>query len=154
MANGHDEEKVYPRDEFLALYKDTDLLTCVHIMHRVRARIDKGKEVMAKLNAEHDALRIDLIPKKMEDQGLETLSVKGIGRVSLTGDMYVQQINKNGLFSWLRKNKLGDLITEGVNSSTLKAFLRGRIQDGKTYPDAKTIKITPFTRASITKVSK
>lgn len=147
------EEKVYPKDEFLLLYKDMDLMGCIIAMHKVRARIDKGKEVMAKLNAEHDALRIDLIPKKMEDANLENMVVKGIGRVTLTGDMYVKQADKAKLFTWLRRLKLGDLITEGVNSSTLKAFLRKRIKDGKPIPDEDVVKITAFTRASITKVS-
>jgi hypothetical protein len=147
----YDDEKVYPKDEFRDMYKDTDLLSCVHAMHKVRARKDKGEETMAKINAEYDVLRIEIIPKKMEDQGLEILKVKGVGRVSLTGDMYVQQKDKNGLFTWLRKSKLADLITEGVNSSTLKAFLKERIKGGKTIPPDTVIKITPYTRASITK---
>lgn len=146
------EDKVYPKDEFVLQYKDTDLMGCILAMHAVRARKDKGEETMAKINAEYDALRIDLIPKKMEDQGLETITVKGIGRVGLTGDMYVKQADKAKLFTWLRKLKLGDLITEGVNASTLKAFLRKRIKEGKPIPDADVVKITPFSRASITKV--
>ena len=147
----HDEEKVYPKDEFRALYKDTDLLTCVHAMSKLRDRKEKGEEVMAKINAEYDVLRIEVIPKKMEDEGLENLKVKGVGRVNLTGDMYIKQANKSGLFSWLRKNKLGDLIQEGVNSSTLKAFIKGRIKDGKPVPGKELVVVTPFTRASITR---
>lgn len=146
------EDKVYPKDEFIKLYENMDLMSCIIAMHKVRARKDKGEETMARINAEYDALRIDTIPKKMEDEGLEVMTVSKIGRVSLTGDMYVQQRSKDGLFAWLRKQKLADLITEGVNSSTLKAFLRKRIKEGKPIPDADVVKITPFTRASITKV--
>lgn len=148
-----DEEKVYPKDEFILQYKSADLLTMIHAMHAVRARKDKGEETLAKINAEYDALRIDLIPKKMEDEGLENITVSKIGRVTLTGDMYVKQTSKDKLFNWLRKQKLGDIITEGVNSSTLKAFLRARIKYGKPIPSEDAVKITPFTRASITKVS-
>jgi hypothetical protein len=53
-------------------------------------------------------------------------------------------------YEWLRTSGFDDLIVETVNSSTLKAWCKEQQKMGKAPPDD-LIKITPFTRASITK---
>ena len=103
------------------------------------------------MNAEYDQLRMIAIPEAMEKEGLESpLNVAGVGRVSLTGDLFVSVGDKDGFYAWLRKNKMGDVITEGINPSTLKAWVKARIAGAKPYP-TDFLKVTPFTRASITK---
>lgn len=110
------------------------------------------------LNAELDVVRLILIPEAMEKEGLESpLNVAGVGRVSLTPDCYVSiggeepdTDYKAEFYGWLRENEMGSLITESVNSSTLKAWVKSRIGGGKSYPQD-LLKVTPFTRASITK---
>jgi hypothetical protein len=64
--------------------------------------------------------------------------------------MYVRVTDQQHFYEWLESNNLGDLIKPTVASSTLKAFVKNRIKAGKDLPDA-VLKVTPFTRASITK---
>lgn len=111
-------------------------------------------------NAEYDIIRINLIPKAMEAENLESpVTVAGVGRITLTGDMFVSIGNaepeegvdyKQEFYNWLHQNGMGDLIQETVNASTLKAWVKKRITEGAPYP-SDLLKVTPFTRASITK---
>ena len=103
------------------------------------------------INAEIDVLRLNLIPTAMENEGLESpLNVAGVGRVSLTGDVYASVLDKENFFEWLHDHNSGDLIQETVNATTLKAWVKNKIKLGEEYP-TELLKVTPYTRASITK---
>lgn len=104
------------------------------------------------LHAELDVIRMNLLPLAIENEGLESpVNVAGVGRVSLTGDVFTSVLDKQNFYEWLHENNMGDLITESVNSSTLKAWAKKRIVDGKPMPSDELLKVTPYTRASITK---
>lgn len=141
------------KKEFRSRYKtNTDLIKLAKVMKAVQDTKERLEEELKMVNAEFDVLRLEIIPSAMENKGLENFTVEGLGRVGLTSDMYVKVASgaQPKLFAWLRKRKLGDLIQETVNSSTLKAFVKGRIETGKDIPKD-LVKVTPFTRASITK---
>ena len=106
---------------------------------------------LAELNAAHDVLRFELIPDKMEQENIESgIRYTGVGQIVLLADLRVTVKEKPGLFAWLKKRKLGDIITPGINSSTLTAFIKQRIKDGKDIPSDECT-ITPITKASIRK---
>lgn len=134
---------------------EQDEIKLARTMDKVRARKDKLEEELKLVNAEYDVIRIELIPTLFEDKGLENLKIKNLGRVSLTGDIFCRTSNKTELHDWLRSVGLQDLITEGVNSSTLKAFVKDRMKIGdpllKPLPPEGSVRVTPYTRASITK---
>lgn len=140
--------KVY-RDKYK---KVTQLKKLVEAMHAVKKTKEELEANLKEANAEFDVLRFELIPTQMENDGVERVSYEGIGRVSLTADLRVTVLaqNKAGLMSWFRKNKLGDLVSETINASTLKAWVKKRMTDGKTVP-SELLNVTPITRASITK---
>lgn len=141
------------KQEFRSRYKDANnLVETAKIMASVQRTQERLKEELAVVNAEFDVLRLEVIPGMMEQQGIESLKVEGLGRLGLTGDMYVhiKPGMKDKLFKWLRARKMGALVTEAVNSSTLKSFVKGRMKDGKELP-SEFLNVTPFTRASITK---
>jgi len=105
------------------------------------------------LQAEYDVLRMRLIPDQIENEGLVSpVNVAGIGKIVISPD--VQVSIKSGeqpqLFAWLRKRKLGDLIQDTLNSSTLKAFVKSRILKGQEIPKD-FLNVTPLERASIRK---
>jgi hypothetical protein len=104
-------------------------------------------------NAEFDVLRFELVPEKMDEDGVERVSYDGVGRVSLTPDLRVNTPAgaKPNLFAWFKSKKLGDLIVPSVNASTLKAWVKQRIKEGKELPPSEMLNVTPITRASITK---
>lgn len=131
------------------------------IMHKVREELDEATETQKRLNARYDFLRMAALPTQMDSEGLEGFALDGVGRISLTGDLWVSvpaQL-KAEFYNWLRTNALGDLIVEGVNGSTLKSAVRGWIKDGKPMPQLEIanhdpidlLKVTTYTRATITK---
>lgn len=136
-------------------YDGLSLNAMIKQMNNLRIAKEEAEDVLKALNDEFDVLRIECIPQKMEDEGVASpYNMEGIGRISLTGDLYVQVKDKSGLYSWLRGKKLGSLITETVNGSTFKAFMRKRIVEGKDMPPEDAVTYQAFTRASITPVKR
>lgn len=133
-------------------HQGKDLKSLVVAMAETQRRKEAIEADLKNINAEYDVLRFELIPEKMDSEGVERVSYDGIGRVTLTGDIRTQVLaaNNEALFAWFRKNKMGDLIKSVVQPSTLKAWVKQRIKDGKKYPED-LVKVTPITRASITK---
>ena len=139
------------KEYYVNRHKDTKLVGLVARMADVQ-EIDKYLENLGKyLHAELDVLRLQLIPEAIEKGGLRSpVNVAGVGKVVLSGDMYTKVMDEEGLYKWLRKMKMGSYIIKTVNSSTLKAGLKLRLTSGKSLPPETVVKVTPFTRASIT----
>lgn len=121
-------------------------------MKDCQAALEEAKRRVTELNAWYDVIRFEAIPSKMDEEGIDHVTYDGIGRVGLTGDLFVsvKPGQKKGLFDWLKKRKLGSLVQPSINASTLKAFIKGRIKKGEELPQ-EYVNITPITRASITK---
>jgi hypothetical protein len=128
------------------------LMDAIKKMSELKNRIDSMKEEMKDLNKEYDRLRLEEIPSLMEDQGIERLSVDSVGTIYLTSDLYasIPAAGREGAYEWLGDHGYGDLVTQTVNASTLKAFVKGAIERGEELPD-ELFKVSPFTRAAIRK---
>lgn len=133
-------------------YDGMSLVDLVQAMSTLQNRKESVEEQLKIINKEFDFLRITKIPTVMEDEGVDRISVTGIGRVSLTADMHVsvKAEKKSDFFVWLRDNGRSDLLQENVNPSTLKAAVKKMLRDGEDWPDD-MLNVSPFTRASITK---
>lgn len=132
--------------------KGQDLRTLVERMQELGQQKTNLEDQLKVVNAWYDVLRMEAIPTAMEDAGIERVAYDGIGRVSLTPDVLVSVKSgaKDDLFEWLDQHKFGDLIQPTLNSSTLKAFVKGRIKKGEELPND-FLNVTPIVRASITK---
>lgn len=135
-----------------AKYDQMTLVELVREMKNIQSAKESAEEVVKALNKKFDFLRITKIPQVMEDEGIQRLSVDGVGRVSLTADMHVsvKEGQKDAFYDWLRDNGREDLIQPTVNSSTLKATVKNMVKQGEEFPD-QLLNVNPFTRASITK---
>ena len=145
-------EELNPVAEFEAKYKPMATLEVIRSMDELRKRKEDLEEALKEVNKEYDFLRLNMIPARFEEEGIEGMKVEGVGRVSLTGDMYVSILSdkKDEAYEYFRDIGKGSLITETINSSTLKATVKAMIKAGEDVPE-ELIKVTPFTRASITK---
>lgn len=152
MADEYEDKTVFEtaKAEARAAFGGHTLLEMVKAMKEYAGKKEQLENELKVVNAWYDVLRMEIIPEKMDNDGVENIKFDGIGRVSLTADMFVAVSDKSGLFEWLNEENLGDLIQPTVNSSTLKAFVKRRMADGKEVP-AEFLRVTPFTRASITK---
>lgn len=122
----------------------------VHIMAELQGLNEVADEVKKTIGKAYDHIRVMVLPTKMDAEGLDSMTVAGVGRVSVTGDIHASTVDKQGAFIWLEENGHGDVIQETVNAGTLKAILRKRLKEGQEIPEA-LFKVSPFDRASITK---
>lgn len=110
---------------------------------------DKATSV---LKAELEELTQKVIPAKMDEEGVSTVNVKGYGRLTVSQQMRANVPSDKAplLRQWLRENGYEALITEGVNSSTLKAWVKERIAECEDYP-ADLINLHTYEQATLTK---
>ena len=135
------------------VYSKLSLREVAEELKNFRVQKDQAECVVSILTAKFDVLRMESIPNKMEVEGIENIKLDGIGRLGLTADLFlsVRGDKKAELYGWLRDNGFGELITDSVNGSTLKAFVKEQIKKGKPIP-TDCLSMTPYQRASITKV--
>jgi hypothetical protein len=138
--------------EAFTKYDGMDIVPLVREMKELKIKLEEADKVKKELQKEFDFLRLNKIPDVCDEMGIERLSVEGVGRLSLTSDFRVSIIgaNKEKAYEWLVDNRHGDLITNTVNSSSLKAMVKDATAKGEELPD-ELFKIYSFTRASITK---
>jgi len=135
-----------------ATCKEMPLKELAQRMLDCQAALKEAKARVTELNAWHDVIRFEAIPNKMDEDDIPSITYDGIGRIGLTGDLFVSVKGgmKEQLFAWLKARKLGSIVQPAINGSTLKAFIKGRIKKGEELP-SDFCNITPVTRASITK---
>jgi isocitrate lyase len=134
------------------IYDKMTLNQLVETMAHLEAQKDSLAATVKDVNLRLDFLRLGKIPEKMDEEGVTGLTLEGIGRVSLTADAYVsiKAGQKEAAWEWLRDTGHGDLITETINASTLKAAIKEMVKKGEEIPN-EMINFSPFTRASITR---
>lgn len=133
-------------------YHAMTALELVREMNTVRLEKERMEETLSTINKRYDYLRLIAVPKRFEDDGITNMKVEGVGRVGLTSDLYasIAPDQKGAAYEWLSDNGHGDVVQPTVNSSTLKALMKSIIKSGEEIP-SELFKVTPFTRASITK---
>lgn len=113
---------------------------------------DEIKALHTAVQNEYEFLSVNVLPERMDDEGIETLKIKDVGRLQSASDIRcnVPAANREALQEWLIEAGFESMVRPDVNSSTLKAFVKECIANGNPYPQ-ELIKVTPFTRATIVK---
>ncbi len=130
-----------------------------HSLPELAARLKELKEALSDLKEvstyiqnEHDKLSESVIPERMDEEGVEVMRVKNVGRLQVGSDIRcsVPKDSKLAVQDWLRENGHGSLIAETVNASTFKAFIKECIREGNKYPKD-LIKVHPYSKATVVK---
>jgi hypothetical protein len=146
------ETEKSPLDAFREKYNNYSLLELITELKNLREASDTAEDFYKSQRAVYDLFSKAVVPARMEDEGMEQLTVEGIGRVNIRTDLYCS--TKKGMApnvrEWMREHDFEDLITEGINSSTLKAWVKEQMKAANPIPDD-MLNIEPFDRAVITK---
>jgi hypothetical protein len=144
MANKEDYNK----------YDTMSLLELVTAMSETRALLDTAAAEKIRLQNIYDHLRENKIPEAMDEEGVNNVTYSGIGRVALTSDIYcaVPADQREEAWEWLKDNGHGGIFKVTVHGGTLKATLKAILKKGKDEIPSDLFKVTPFSRASITKI--
>lgn len=130
----------------------TDALKLMNETYLFKERL--AEMLKSPIEKVYDILRFTVVPEVFTDNDVTSLSLEGIGRCNLIDDISVSVIKdqKEQFQDWLVEHEFEDLISKTVNAQTLAAFLRRQMarEDG-VIPPAEMVKITPVTRAQITR---
>lgn len=118
----------------------------------IKKQLDEAAAVKTKIQKEFDRLSIEVIPDLMAEQDITNIKIDEVGRIALRDDIRcsVPSGNSEALYRWLQDNGHDSLITNTVNASTLKAFVKEQIRHGNSIPEG-LLKLHPYTRAVLTK---
>ena len=135
-------------DEYSDKYAGYPLKQVVVAMRELRDYHTEAKDKAAGLWREHEYLAKNVLPEMMEQMGLTSVVLDGIGRLEIRHDAScsVPKENKQEVYQWLRDNGYEELIVGTVNSSTFKAQVKKFIKDGEEFP-MELINFNPFDNA-------
>lgn len=146
------QEQIDAIADFKKQYDNYSLLELITELKKLREDADTAEDYAKAQRAVYDLFSKQVVPPRMEDEGMEQLTVEGIGRVNIRSDIYCS--TKKGMApdvrEWMREHDLEDLITEGINASTLKAWVKESMKNMSDFPE-ELLNITPYDRAVITK---
>lgn len=119
---------------------------------KAKDQLDAVAKAKSALQEAYDNLRQRVIPSKMEEEGLSTITVAGVGRMTITAQLQVsvRPEFKIQLKQWLVDNGHAELVTETINASTLKAWYKEQLMNGEELPDD-MLNIYGFDQVSLTK---
>ena len=101
------------------------------------------------LTEQFDALTLKVIPDKMMEDDMRTMTITGVGRLELRPNMWTSTKDPQALQEWLTEHELSELIVPSVNGSTLKATIKELQEAGEELPPEEVVSITPYIRATV-----
>lgn len=134
-----------------AEFEGLQIAELAKLMDKAGAYKDRMKKEAVMAQLRWDVIRKIVIPNKLDEMGMDSAKIKGVGTVSKRADAYcnVKAGCQEDLMNWLRDNGYADLIRPNVNSSSLKAFIKELFNEGKEIP-SDIVNFTPFTYVAIT----
>lgn len=119
---------------------------------RLRFVVERIKDARKALDEIEDRLSREQVPEVMRENNVKTITVEGVGRVSINHRFSCSMLDKEAGMDWLRKNGHEGLIQPTVNSSSLSAFAKNMLEvEGKELPPD-VFKTGTMPHTSITKV--
>lgn len=122
-----------------------ELTTMVHELRDLKTQKEELEAQLKHVNGEIRKLAEHRIPEYMEENEIEKFSVTGVGTVYTQQKVYanVKAENREAFYQWLREHGASELIKETVHPSTLNAFAKEQLTEGKDLPDVLEARIYP-----------
>lgn len=114
-----------------------------------------SKSLTTDLHMTAQSILYNTLPILMEDQGIENVRIDGVGLVRIASELHASISKEEGaggstaVMEWLEEIGQQGAITATVNSSTLSAIVRKRVEKGDEIPPC--VSIRSNTVARITK---
>jgi len=140
-------------NSLLEAYQGLTFQQMAETILQLKESIASADTELKKLKETLEILTLKVVPDKLDDEGMSSINIRGIGRLGVTLDMHVNvpAANRPEWFEWLETNGHGGLIKRDpdVNASTQKAFIKECVRNAEELPSF--VKADPFYRASVTK---
>ena len=112
-----------------------DIPTAVTHFAELRDMVDLVAEKVTALQDHIRSLSYEILPTMMGNQNVKTITVEGLGRVSVNVRWSAMMLNKDQGMQWLRETGNDGLIIETVNAQTLSSFAKAETLAGKPLPE-------------------
>lgn len=132
-----------------AKYDGMTLVELGRAMDEVRKLLDAAKEEATRLEKCYDFIRTVKIPPLMEEQGLANFRLESGRGIRVQDELFVSLRGENfeKMKHWLQERGDASIIKETINPSTLKAYIKGKIEGMQEYPaDLVNVNIVPKAR--------
>lgn len=129
-----------------------ELPPLLKMYYKIDEAYDRLDDVRKRVYALLENINRQIIPGKMEDAAVKTISLTDIGRrFTVSQRMSASMVDKPRGMEWLNTEGHGDMIQPTVNASALSSFFKQWIQDtGREAPEH--FKISTMTLTSVTKI--
>lgn len=133
-------------------YSPVELKELINFMSQIKGALAMVSSAKSVLEKTHDLLRKNIVPNRMQEKDIKSITIDGIGKVTLTSDMYanIPAANKEAAHQWLGDNGHQDMVRPTVNAASLKALAKEMILRSTPLPED-IFNVTPYSRASIKK---
>jgi hypothetical protein len=156
IAAGYAAEKL---DSFLEraqrdtqeLVQHADIPTIVTHFAVFRDTVKDLAAKVAALQKHVDGLSYETLPTLFTNQDVKTITVQGVGRVSINVRWSATMLDKERGMEWLRETGNEGLIISTVNAGTLSSFAKAETLAGHPLPDS-LFKVGTAQHVSITAV--
>lgn len=139
------------RDQTAEAVASQDHIEIIKHYNQLRQATVLIKESREALGQIEEKLSREQVPDVMRAHQIKTITVEGVGRVSLGTRWSASMPDKEAGFDWLRSNNHGGVIFETVNAQTLGALAKELNSEGLELPQP-TFTTNIMTYTSITKV--
>lgn len=111
-----------------------------------------SKFVNGRLTVVFEIAKNKTVPEAIDASGQNNVSLKDGFRIAKSMRWTAKILDKAKAFSWLRKNKHGDLIIETINSSTLASFAKSESEEFNRELPAEIFTVDQLPTTSVTKI--
>jgi len=139
------------RNDTAEVVKTNDHIAVIKHYNHMRIANETIKEARKALDQMEESLSRETVPEVMRANSVKTITVEGVGRVTISARTSCSMVDKELGMKWLEDNGHGGLIQPTVNSSSLGAFAKSQMEEGRELPVDK-FKTSLMTFTSITKV--
>jgi len=103
-------------------------------LYEIEEEIDK---IMKVIGLVMNHMKTTSIPAAFETEELKSFTTNDGKRITVTNRVFasISKNYKEEAYEWLRKNKLGDLIYETVNSQSLSSAAKSIMSEGREMPE-------------------
>jgi hypothetical protein len=117
-----------------AVIAENDIPTAVAYFASLRDTVKDLASKVSELQKHVDSLSYETLPTMFTNQDVKTITVEGVGRVTINVRWSAKMLDKERGMNWLRSTGNEGLIIETVNGMTLGAFAKEQSLAGQPLP--------------------
>lgn len=129
-----------------------DHIEIIRHYDQLRIAVDQIKEAREALKEIEEHMSREDVPDVMRANKVKTITVEGVGRVTISHRWSASMLDKERGIKWLKANGQGGIVQETVNAQTLAAHAKALMEGPGTELPADLFKVGQMAFTSITKV--